>query len=215
MNTSPTTPPGRPAGTEKGALKREALLDAAESVLFTAGYAELSMRAVATAAQVRLGHLQYYFPTRADLVGAVLARVLSRSLDRLQPLLDPDTTVQPPDTAAMVRTLLAEQEDPRLVRLFTELWALAAHDDTVASAVRGFYRDYQDQVSAFVRRHRSDLSDRDCRSRAAVFTMLMEGASLFRSGIADHRSAATDAELLTLATTLLSAPADCLTEPPD
>ncbi|WP_329023506.1 TetR/AcrR family transcriptional regulator [Streptomyces sp. NBC_00690] len=205
-DSSPST--GRPTGTGKGALKRAALLDAAESVLFTAGYAELSMRAVAAEAKVRLGHLQYYFPTRADLVGAVLARVLKRSLDRLEPLLAPEAPVQPPDSAAMVRTILAEQEDPRLVRLFTELWALAAHDDTVASAVRGFYRNYQDQVSAFLRCHRPDLSERTCHSRAAVFTMLMEGASLFRSGIADHRTAATDAELLTLATTLLNAPPD-------
>ncbi|MCM2387802.1 TetR/AcrR family transcriptional regulator [Streptomyces albipurpureus] len=206
MSDSSAQPAGQRAGTGKGALKRTALLDAAEEILLADGYAELSMRAVAAAAGVRLGHLQYYFPTRADLVGAVLGRVLNRSLDRLQPLLAAESAARATDPAQVVRTILAEQEDPRLVRLFTDLWALAAHDETVAEAVRGFYRDYQDQVGAFLHQCRPDLTEQVCRSRAAVFTMLMEGAALFRSGIAAHRTTTTDAELLTLAATLFSAP---------
>lgn len=206
MSGSATEGAGRRAGTGKGALKRTALLDAAEEILLASGYAELSMRAVATAAGVRLGHLQYYFPNRADLVGAVLARVLNRSLDRLQPLLAVESAAGPTGPAEVVRTLLAEQEDPQSVRLFTELWALAAHDETVAEAVRGFYGDYRDQVSAFLHRFRPDLPEEVCRSRAVVFTMLMEGAALFRSGIAAHRTPTTDVELRALAATLFSAP---------
>ncbi|MET8701261.1 TetR family transcriptional regulator [Kitasatospora sp. NPDC004723] len=202
--------------------RREALLDAAERVLVAEGGAELTMRAVAAAAGVRLGHLQYYFPTHADLVAAVLERVLRRSAERLAPLLAPDTdseadtdpidtadtdpidTADTADTAAaVVAALLAEQEDRRLVRLFTEVWALAARDAAVAGAVRRFYDGYRERVAAFLGRRRPGLSEAERQARAGVFVMLIEGASLFRSGLAGERAPRTDATLVRTALDLL------------
>ncbi|MFB7471467.1 TetR/AcrR family transcriptional regulator [Kitasatospora sp. NPDC056184] len=200
------TPPGRARG-RKGAERREALLDAAEGVLVAEGGPELTMRAVAAAAGVRLGHLQYYFPTHADLVAAVLERVLRRSAERLAPLLapgpGPDADDGPDTAAAVVAALLAEQEDARLVRLFAEVWTLAARDAAVAGAVRGFYDDYRDQVAGFLARRRPALSEAERRARAGVFVMLIEGASLFRSGVAGMRAPETDDALIRTALDLL------------
>ncbi|GAA1408515.1 hypothetical protein GCM10009639_58320 [Kitasatospora putterlickiae] len=226
--TRDTDQPGTPATRargRKGAERRETLLDAAEGLLVAEGGPELTMRAVAAAAGVRLGHLQYYFPTHADLVAAVLERVLRRSAERLAPLLAPgaegpgpeDPGPRAPGTegpgagaldaedpaAALVAALLAEQEDVRLVRLFAEVWALAARDAGVAGAVRGFYDDYRDQVAAFLAQRRPGLPEDERRARAGVFVMLIEGASLFRSGVAAERAPATDAVLLRTALDLL------------
>ncbi|MEV0193758.1 TetR family transcriptional regulator [Kitasatospora purpeofusca] len=211
MSTAPDPAPSAPsiASTDpvrgrgrKGAERREALLDAAEEVLVTEGGPEWTMRAVAAAAGVRLGHLQYYFPTHADLVAAVLERVLRRSADRLAPLLSTDAGA-PGATAGVVTTLLSEQEDARLMRLFAEVWALAARDTTVAAAVRGFYDDYRTQVAAFLARRRPDLPEAELQARAGVFIMLIEGASLFRSGVAGERDPATDETLVRTALALL------------
>ncbi|WP_328953258.1 TetR/AcrR family transcriptional regulator [Kitasatospora purpeofusca] len=205
---TPSTPSaGRSAGLargrgRKGAERREALLDAAEEVLVAEGGPEWTMRAVAAAAGVRLGHLQYYFPTHAELVAAVLERVLRRSAERLAPLLSADADA-PGAATGVVTTLLAEQEDARLMRLFVEVWALAARDASVAAAVRGFYRDYRDQVTAFLARRHPDLPEEERRARAGVFIMLIEGASLFRSGVAGERDPATDEALLRTALALL------------
>ncbi|MFJ6621842.1 TetR/AcrR family transcriptional regulator [Kitasatospora sp. NPDC091335] len=182
----------------KGAQRREQLLDTAEELLVTAGGTELSMRAVATAAGVRLGHLQHYFPTHAELVAAVLDRVLARSVERLAPLLDPAR-----EEDALVREILADQEDPRLVRLFAELWALAARDASVAGAVQAFYTRYRELVSAFLAERHPALGEEERHARARVFIMLVEGASLFRSGLAGTRDEAADAELLRTARALL------------
>lgn len=182
----------------KGAQRREQLLDTAEELLVTTGGGELSMRAVATAAGVRLGHLQHYFPTHAELVAAVLERVLGRSVERLDPLLDPAR-----EEDALLRELLAEQQDARLVRLFAELWALAAHDPSVAAAVQAFYDRYRELVACFLAERHPALAEEERHARARVFIMLVEGASLFRSGLAGHPDAAADAELLRTAKTLL------------
>ncbi|MFC5667711.1 TetR family transcriptional regulator [Kitasatospora misakiensis] len=196
-----------PGRGRKGAERREALLDAAEEVLVAEGGPEWTMRAVAAAAGVRLGHLQYYFPTHAELVAAVLDRVLRRSAERLAPLLaaEPDT---PEDRAGdraaqVVAALLAEQEDARLMRLFVEVWALAARDAAVAAAVRGFYGDYREQVAAFLARRRPELPEDVRRARAGVFVMLIEGSSLFRSGVAGGRDPGTDEALVRTALDLL------------
>ncbi|GAA3023887.1 TetR/AcrR family transcriptional regulator [Kitasatospora sp. NPDC127116] len=182
----------------KGAQRREQLLDTAEELLVTAGGTELSMRAVAAAAGVRLGHLQHYFPTHAELVAAVLERVLARSVERLAPLLDPGR-----DEDALLRELLAEQQDVRLVRLFAELWALAARDPSVAATVRAFYDRYRELVACFLAERQPTLTEEERQARAQVFVMLIEGASLFRSGLAGTADAAADAELLRTALALL------------
>nr|BFD89123.1 hypothetical protein KitaXyl93_04830 [Kitasatospora sp. Xyl93] len=182
----------------KGAQRREQLLDTAEELLVTTGGSELSMRAVAAAAGVRLGHLQHYFPTHAELVGAVLERVLGRSAERLAPLLDPGR-----DEDDLIRALLAEQQDARLVRLFAELWALAARDPSVATAVQAFYTRYRDLVVCFLAERRPALGEDERRARAQVFIMLIEGASLFRSGLAGAPETSADTELLRTARGLL------------
>ncbi|GAA1303336.1 hypothetical protein GCM10009647_020540 [Streptomyces sanglieri] len=193
----------RTATTAKGAQRRALILDAAEQILFESGYGELTMRAVAATAQTRLGHVQYYFHSRTELIAAVLRRTLDRSLDRLAPLFTDATAHTPPDTEGLVRQLLAEHDDPRLVRVYAELWALAGRDEAVATVLRTFYGDYQDHVAGFLRARDPALTEAVCQARARVFTALIEGAALFRSGIAAQRTEAADAELINTATALL------------
>ncbi|WP_236246132.1 TetR/AcrR family transcriptional regulator [Streptomyces sp. CC210A] len=178
--------------TPKGRQRREALLDAAERVLASSGGSELTLRAVADEAGVRLGHLQYYFPSRSALLTALLDRVLASSLDRVARLVDRPGAG---GVDALLDGVLADHDDPSLVRLFTEIWAMAAHDPEASAAVRGFYDHYASHVVVFLRDHAPGLTGTAARRRAEVFVMLMEGAALFRSGIAGRRSAGTDADL--------------------
>ncbi|MFJ7255609.1 TetR/AcrR family transcriptional regulator [Streptomyces sp. NPDC098085] len=193
----------RTATTTKGAQRRALILNAAEKILFESGYGELTMRAVAVTAHTRLGHVQYYFPSRTELIAAVLRRTLDRSLDRLAPLFADAATHTPPDAERLVRQLLAEHDDKQLVRVYAELWALAGREEAVAEVLRTFYVDYQDHVARFLRARNPSLSDTVCQARANVFTVLIEGAALFRSGIAAHRTEAADAELVNAAVGLL------------
>ncbi|MEV7618063.1 TetR family transcriptional regulator [Streptomyces sp. NPDC089799] len=186
---------GRPsAATPKGEQRRAAVLDAARHVLVTSGGAELTMRAVAQAAGVRLGNLQYYFPSRTELLAALLDSVLAGALERIAGLA-PAPGGGGADPGAALESVLADHEDPDLVRLFTEVWAMAAHDADAAAAVTAFYAAYADRVATFIRAHAPDTTPEEARTRAEVFLMLMEGAALFRSGIAGRPAAPTEARL--------------------
>ncbi|MFD0365998.1 TetR/AcrR family transcriptional regulator [Nocardia sp. GCM10030253] len=178
-----------------GAARRDALLDAAEQLLTTVGYAQTSMRAVAAAADVRIGHLQHYFPNRAELIRAVLERVLTRSHAELAEVTDPETAVT---------YLLSEHDNSSSVRLFVEIWAIAAAEPAIRDVVTAFYAEYTHQVAEFIRNHRPDSDAATTRARAETFVTLMEGAALMRSGIAAHRSVSTDAILRKTAIALLT-----------
>ncbi|MEV0293851.1 TetR family transcriptional regulator [Nocardia sp. NPDC050710] len=188
--------------TTKGSRRRTELLDSAEEILLESGHEGLTLRAVAARAQIRLGHLQYYFPNRADLVGAVLDRTLETSLQRLAPLLWDVEVTRPAEE--LVRLLLAEHRDTRLVRIYAELWALAGRDEAVGAAVRRFYGSYRNLVFETIRARNPMLPEALCAARAGVLMILIEGASLFRSGIADRVDAATDAVLIATAAALLN-----------
>ncbi|MFF0622832.1 TetR/AcrR family transcriptional regulator [Streptomyces sp. NPDC004296] len=205
---------GKPQLTRQGSLRRTSLLDAAESVLVAKGNADASLRAIAGEAGVRVGHLQHYFPTRADLIKAVLERALDRSLERLAETTglrmsreDPSVIEVPEGGRAepdrVVAVVLAEQEDPQLVRLYVEVWALAARDDEIAAVVREFYQKYVAHVETFVQQGRPEWSAEFCRARAETFVALVEGAALMRSGIAGSRSGAMDTQLAQQAVQLL------------
>ncbi|MER6946450.1 TetR/AcrR family transcriptional regulator [Nonomuraea sp. NPDC000554] len=195
---------GEPRLSRRGSIRRASVLDAAERVLVAKGNADASLRAIAAEAGMRMGHLQHYFATRADLVKAVLERALDRSLGRLAEATGPQSLPAiTADPAAVVTVLLAEQEDPQLVRLFVEVWALAARDEDINAVVREFYGRYVGHVEAFVQRQRPGWPAETCRARAETFVALVEGASLMRSGIAGSRSAAMDAQLVQFAAELL------------
>lgn len=185
----------------KGELRRVALLEAAERVLATSGNANASMRHFAAAANVRLGHLQHYFPTRADLMHAVLERALQRSLDQLREvsgvdIVGGDAQMSRSETEQVVAALLHQYSDPATVRLYVEIWAMAASDEEVAAVLRGFYADYAGHVEHIVRRAQPQLAPKTRQAAANSIVAVLEGAAIVRSGFAGLRSDGTDEEIL-------------------
>ncbi|GAT88108.1 TetR family transcriptional regulator [Paenarthrobacter nicotinovorans] len=193
----------------KGALRRAALLDAAEEVLVTKGNANAAMRDFAAAAGVRVGHLQHYFPTRADLIRAVLERSLERSLHRLNDVTDVDLAPEAAgglgmdESRRLLAALLREHSDMADVRMHLEIWALAASDEAAAGALRGFYSRYAAHVQGLVRRGRPELPDQEANAVAAAIVSLFEGAAVTRSDIAGLRTVHGDQAIIRTAQWLI------------
>jgi len=186
----------------KGALRKAALLDAAEEVLVTKGNANAAMRDFAAAAGVRIGHLQHYFPTRADLIRAVLERALKRSILRLNDVAGVDLTpgaqgsFGPEESYRLLAALLQEHSDMADVRMHLEIWALAASDEAASSPLRAFYVHYAAHVHGLVRRGRPELPEQEASAVATAIVSLFEGAAVTRSDIAGLRSAEGDQAII-------------------
>ena len=159
-----------------------AILDAARRVLVERGAEALTLRGVATATGIRLGHLQHFFPTRDALLVALLRAVLDEGEARI---LEALTDFDPTDDAQVdrgVRLLLANQRDPLVAGVCMELWPLARRDPGVRAAMHAFYDGWAERLADALAPRHASLSRAERVLRARVFISCMEGTSLVRSG---------------------------------
>lgn len=185
----------------KGDLRRAALLEAAEQVLVSSGNANATMRNFADAANVRLGHLQHYFPTRSDLMKALLDRILQRSLSWMREAtgieLDghSDVPITREESGRIVASLMAHQNDPTTSRLYVEIWAIAASDDDIKTVLQDFYRQYTQHVQRIIQRARPTMAPDVQVAKANAIIAIFEGAAIAGASFAGLLSPRTEEEL--------------------
>ncbi|NNC18188.1 TetR/AcrR family transcriptional regulator [Corallococcus exiguus] len=166
----------------KGTERVERILDATMEVLAGDGYAGLSLRVVAQRAGVSLGNLQYYFPTKQDVVRALLARYLEQALQRVRERMAGGGSEPVQRLRLAVDAILEDQDSPHACQFFAELWAMAARDTMVADTLTVFYAGYRAGVVELLRELSPDLTPARRDRRAALLVALFEGLSLFRGG---------------------------------
>ncbi|CAM3403690.1 TetR/AcrR family transcriptional regulator [Corallococcus sp. ZKHCc1 1396] len=166
----------------KGTERVGSILDAAMDVLVQDGAAGLSLRGVAQRAGVSLGNLQYYFPTKQDVVRALLARYLEQALQRVHARVEGGGSEPAQRLRHAVDAVLEDQDSPHACQFLAELWALAARDAMVADALAVFYAGYRAAVVELLRELLPDLTPARRERRAALLVAFFEGLSLFRGG---------------------------------
>jgi AcrR family transcriptional regulator len=107
---------------------RGVLLDGAEQLMLSDGYAAVTYRAVAAKAGVTAGLVQYYFPTLDDLFVAMLRRRSDRNLERLV-----NGLRDHPDEP--LRVIWEFNRDETTSALLMEFLALANHRKTIRAEI--------------------------------------------------------------------------------
>lgn len=118
--------------------RRKRILDATLALASKGGYEAVQMRTVAEQANVALGTLYRYFPSKIHLLVSALAREFERTQERL------DRTPVPGDTAAdrtlfvLGRITRSMQRDPMLTEAMTRAFMFA--DPSAAAEVNAVAR---------------------------------------------------------------------------
>jgi len=124
------------------AYTRARILDAARDCLLADGYASLSTRRVAEAADVPLSQIHYYFGSKQELILAVLAAENERLLARQADMFAGDEPLWRQWELACV--FLDADLESGYVRILQEMIAAGWSDPTLAESVReqmlGWYR---------------------------------------------------------------------------
>jgi AcrR family transcriptional regulator len=156
------TSPGQPGA--RRTQKRQAILYATERVMLDEGYAAVTFRNVAAAADVTPGLVQYYFPS----VDKLFEAVLHQSTDRIVAELGAATRSDYP-----LRAVWAYANDRRGANLLMEFLALANHRQELRSVlVAGGERLRQALLAAVMARWGSDGCDhRGVPAPAALFLL--------------------------------------------
>lgn len=169
----------RPGTYARGTETVDAILKAAHDVLIEEGASAFTIRRIATASGMKVGNVSYHFPRKEMLIKIMLDELLD-SYDKLlesdvrRPNLSPEDRLR-----LMIRLCLDDIAGKRTTRLFTELWALANHNDFVADRVRAFYQRVHDFIGEVVAQLNPALSADEVQTVALYISASMEGATPF------------------------------------
>ena len=159
-------------------LKRKEILDAAERLLLRDGYDGTAMAEVARSAGVANNAVYWYFPSKDDLLAAMLQRRLQRALEQLAA-----SEASTPDE--QVLALLAQLD--QVAKLTATVHQRAQHSAPVADVHNAFHTTAAELLRSLFRDAGLDSSE---AAHAAKATMaLIEGIHLHEP---DRNTAARD-----------------------
>lgn len=155
---SPPTGPGQPrratpSRAEKKQVTRARLLDAAERVFASRGFAEASLDEIAEVAGLTKGAVYSNFDKKLDLLLAVLDERMNRHFMEITDIVD--TTRALPEQAAQGGQLFMDafQEERELYLLWLECSVHSVHDPDVRDALVKLDHKIRDAVAAFIAHH--------------------------------------------------------------
>ena len=103
----------------KAPERRALIVQAAQSILLEQGFAALTVRSAAEAAEIRMATLQYYFPTREQLFEAAFQDVADRAwAEVIEKLSRSDTSGAEKRLREFVHAMCASSQNESLVGFF-------------------------------------------------------------------------------------------------
>lgn len=149
------TPADHARHTKHGEEQQEALTRAAFDLIAERGFEGLRTRDVAARAGVNIATLHYYFPSKEDLIRAVLAAAVARFRRRQSP----DSAAAgaaPADPLGELRTFLQTRqkqmrESPELFAVLLELSTRALRDPGIRAIMRRTDEEWREHLAGYLR----------------------------------------------------------------
>lgn len=160
----------------KGNVRREAIEAEARQLLLEKGYPGVSLRTIASQLGISLGNLQYYFPTKDDLVEAVIASEAQKPIEMLDAInWDPDDA-----SGAISRAVgsLLRYYASEAGRFYAIMESLALHDPRYARLKAEGYARVFNHVERLAGLMTPHLAPDRRTGLAQVLVALIDGASL-------------------------------------
>jgi AcrR family transcriptional regulator len=182
---------------DAGRRRVAAILAAARSTLVDGGYPQLTLRRVAGEAGLPLRHLQYYYPTKEELLRALCETICADYIAKCDALATLEHRSPRAQFIACVDFLIDDNRDPVSNTIFFELWALACHDDHANRLLSTLYAHYRAYIGRLIRGMRPAMAPEVVELRAIQIVALIEGLTLFigrnKPRLAAARGIAADA----------------------
>ena len=158
---------------------RALALEAARRLFIEEGYAAFSMRKVARAIGISQGHLQHFFPTREDLMSAMLEQTAHHYSEIYETLL---VGVEGQGVArfeAVVHFLINDITNREMTNFFVELWPMTAHNETASAMLRDIYRRNCEGFARVVQELRPTAPPDEVQDMSLQILALIDGLILY------------------------------------
>lgn len=171
--------PTRPGVYTRGTETVDAILKAALELLIDEGATAFSIRRIAARCDMRVGNVSYHFPRKELLVQVLLDDLIDSYSRVLEEMVRIPFVSAEEQLRLLIVLCLDDIRGKRTTRLFTELWALANHDDFVADRVRIFYQRVHDYIGEYVALLNPVLSPDEVHTVSLYISASMEGTTPF------------------------------------
>ena len=162
---------------QKGKERINNILDAATALLIDSGYSNFSMRKVADSAGIKLGNLQYYFPSKNMLVSAMLDRTIQVYLDEFDEIRTHGTPEQ--QFRELIQHVITDLSSKQTTQFFPELWSMSNHDKEVTAAMEQMYGRYRLIMGDIIAELNPKLNAKQVAKLALFFSASVEGHTIF------------------------------------
>ena len=178
MNTQqPKKPDKSQAGEKttasKGQIRRQQIIDAAKQVLIEGGSNSLVLREVADQIGITHGNLQYYFPTKNDLLIAIFDQAVEKYTESMKVAVS-ETSTRKGRLDAIIDAGIAELKSPETA-LWRMMMSLADHNPDMASILKKENDLYEQVVAEELKLISPNLSVQRRRHIARIIHAILDG----------------------------------------
>tara|TARA_R110001592_G_scaffold240929_1_gene501177 strand:+ start:9740 stop:10378 length:639 start_codon:yes stop_codon:yes gene_type:complete len=168
----------------RGKARVSDILGAAQTILANEGLANLTIRSVSEALGISVGNLVYYFPSKDDLLQALIEHVIEGYDEELRR----ETETFPDDPQkrfkTFVRYLIEDTKRPEVRGFFYQLWGLSTHDVQVAKKHTKSYQHILEKILELLRDVHPEKSANALENMALGFMVCVEGLHVV-NGVSD------------------------------
>ena len=161
---------------KRGEASRTRILETARDTLATQGLEGFVMREIAKRADMQLGNLQYYFPTRGDLLEAVIRAEFEHNLATIRSLSENATSLK--DYIDQLSDLLLQEYTGIGGNIWPVLTLLHLHNRRFRQLSEEIYQRHFDTLVDAMRRFGVSGSTAALSEKARLITAIIDGAAL-------------------------------------
>jgi AcrR family transcriptional regulator len=174
----------RPTETSRQRARKDEILEAARLILIEEGHHRLTLRNVAGRVGIKLSTVQYYFPTKKELITDLIdwgEEPYEGVVDALIALKDVSSTQPNRSLTEALESILNEYQDENLLNFNEQIWALSVQDEQMMDQYLDGYVDIWNTATDGIGRLDPDSTQAEHRNRAAFIIALMDGLETFMS----------------------------------
>lgn len=170
--------PSRPGVYSRGSDTVDAILKAALHVLIEEGASAFTLRRIASECGMQVGNVSRHFPRKEMLVQVLLEELLSPSEGEVRRRIANTGRHADEALALVIGGSLDEIQTKKMTHLFTELWAMANHNEFVAERVELVYRYVHSLIAGFVSELNPALSPEEVEIVSVYISASIEGSTM-------------------------------------
>ena len=160
----------------KGQIRRQQIIEAAKQTLIEGGANSLVLRDVADQIGITHGNLQYYFPTKNDLLIAIFDQAVEKYTESMKVAVS-ETSTRKGRLDAIIDAGIAELKAPETA-LWRMMMSLADHNPDMASILKKENDLYEQVVAEELELISPELSLQRRRHIARIIHAILDGLGI-------------------------------------